>query len=1349
MAVEPILLEYIKRGNDIELFWNYVTPPSGNITLFTVLCKTLKSVSGDDVIEKETIHYGASNPVSGSYFFGELPSDTVYLVSVTQFVGQLNGSIEGIYQSNTVELATPRAPSDALELTLDGIIIGQKMVNLEVIYPENYESDPPLTNIVFNISSDTSIVTQKFTINGDNRYVLTNLQGDTEYEIVCYGINSDGPGESSNTIVIRTTGIPPPPQEIVTLTSYLNNSNEVSVLVNWSTPENHELYDLTGYDVNYRVKNSGNNYISVDAELVTTTTLGNIFVDRGVVYEFTVSAKNDFGTSSPSGGSEVTISERSPAVTGLVAIPSNRTLVAEWSAPESNYFGGLSLTHYNYELYGADLNNPEIFGVILSGHPTTVTFNNLTNGSSYTIKVHAVTTDTASGNIIDGELSEVVSIPFNDVIQPVITVIPMSESIQVNWDEPNLEGMVNPSYEYRLQNSSEWVPITSGIVSSGVGRTYIINGLTNGERYNVSVRTKAENPSNSSDVRYGTPSESVEVDPYTTPSQVSNFEIEAKNESLYITWDILPNMGNLDISYLLQRLNNDDEVITSWPTSEVGSAQGIRRVRIYNLTNGQLYKYRVSSSISPTIVNDSISTRSSHVFAEAYPFTNPGEPLNFRTTLVGSGSVTLAWDHPSNGGFELANYILKSSQPVTIDVTNYPANSQIILSSTSNEVVVGGMVNGTSTIFTLLATTLNLNLPSDNELTSSEVSLTISSYAQSNSVTSFSATPTNGTVSLSWVSPSATGGFPLTDYLLRRYELDDQDEVILSSNVDVIVNNSAVSYVANSLENGKKYQFVLIPRTSPNGIVVEGSDSIVSTIPYTNSTFPFGVSAEAGNNSVMLRWSTPSNTGGFPVHVYRLRKRTTPENTNWVTVNNDVFEYQYTSLTNGIEKTFEILAVTLNANNSDEEILGQPSVISSVPYRNPTSVTNLNVYPSDNQIRIVWEPPENNGGFAINNYHTRIKVSSSDEYGEWTIHSSSTREHTFTGLDNGTQYTLQVSASSSNPFSDDEPIPGDIETRSSMAYKVSEKPTDVNVVPGNGTLLVRWVAPLNTGGFDIVEYRIYLDDVLESTFTGGFGGLLESLISALDNGTTYQVKVSAVTSNDFYTDGEGNPVKFEGEFSDLVSGKPYTNPEPVNNLLATPKDNKILVTFDYPSNDGGNSIHRADIKVSNLSEEINESTNYADATNDNGILKGSLEVSGLNNGTNYDVNVTVVTKNVSLEDVSSIIQNISNVMPFGRPIITNYVINTINNSITIEMNNNGRLIEDVLVVAPSNDSSVDNIISRDDIGNPIVQSSDNLTSTYTANMSYQLLSKEEQPILIVADNDAGMTYETNLTSALV
>lgn len=164
---------------------------------------------------------------------------------------------------------------------------------------------------------------------------------------------------------------------------------------------------------------------------------------------------------------------------------------------------------------------------------------------------------------------------------------------------------------------------------------------------------------------------------------------------------------------------------------------------------------------------------------------------------------------------------------------------------------------------------------------------------------------------------------------------------------------------------------------------------------------------------------------------------------------------------------------------------------------------------------------------------------------------------------------------------------------------VSAAPTSLSITPGSTELTVTFSAPADTGSGAIVEYQYQLDGGLWVSTSSTSTSIN---ITGLTNGTTYSVKVRAVT-----TVGDG-------EASSAISGTPGVPLSPTS-LSVTAGDTKATLTFTAPTNDGGSAITSYAYQIDGGSWVSTSST----AT--------SINVNGLTNGTTYSFAVRAVNAN--------------------------------------------------------------------------------------------------------------------------
>jgi hypothetical protein len=162
---------------------------------------------------------------------------------------------------------------------------------------------------------------------------------------------------------------------------------------------------------------------------------------------------------------------------------------------------------------------------------------------------------------------------------------------------------------------------------------------------------------------------------------------------------------------------------------------------------------------------------------------------------------------------------------------------------------------------------------------------------------------------------------------------------------------------------------------------------------------------------------------------------------------------------------------------------------------------------------------------------------------------------------------------------------------------VPSAPTITLIAAGNTQLTVAFTAG-SDGGSAITDYEYSTDNGI--TFTSVGTTSLSIVITGLINGTTYQVVIRAVNSVG------------TGASSSAVGGTPATIPSAPTITTITPGNTQLTVAFTAGS-DGGSPI------IDYLYSTDNGTT-YLNA----GITSSPITITGLTNGTTYDVIITAL-----------------------------------------------------------------------------------------------------------------------------
>ena len=172
----------------------------------------------------------------------------------------------------------------------------------------------------------------------------------------------------------------------------------------------------------------------------------------------------------------------------------------------------------------------------------------------------------------------------------------------------------------------------------------------------------------------------------------------------------------------------------------------------------------------------------------------------------------------------------------------------------------------------------------------------------------------------------------------------------------------------------------------------------------------------------------------------------------------------------------------------------------------PTSVYGTS---GNTQVSLTWYAPASTGGSAITDYVVQFSTSASSGFTTFSDGTSSATTATVTGLTNSTVYYFKVAAVNSVGTSAYSAV------SSGVTPGVASAPTSLSVSSGRTGMNVSWTAPTSTGGSAITDYVIqYTTSPGYSyvTFSDGTSTTTSATITGLIAGSTYYIRVAAVTS---------------------------------------------------------------------------------------------------------------------------------------------------------------------------------------------------------------------------------------------
>ena len=327
----------------------------------------------------------------------------------------------------------------------------------------------------------------------------------------------------------------------------------------------------------------------------------------------------------------------------------------------------------------------------------------------------------------------------------------------------------------------------------------------------------------------------------------------------------------------------------------------------------------------------------------------------------------------------------------------------------------------------------------------------------------------------------------------------------------------------------------------------------VQATPAALPAAPQGLSAAPGDSQVVLRWQAPSSNGSSAILRYEVRHAegaSVPGDTAWTPVGL-VTTHTVSGLANGALHSFEVRAV--NGQGAGPEVRTQET-----PVTVPAAPQGLSAAPGDSQVVLRWQAPASNGRSAILRYEVRhAEGASVPGDTAWTPVGLATT-HTVSGLANGALHSFEVRAVNGQGAG------SEVRTQATPAA-VPAAPQGLSAARGDSQVVLRWQAPANNGGSDLVRYEVRHavgTSVPGDTAWTPVGLVTTHTVSGLANGALHSFEVRAVNGQ-----GAGPEVR--------TQATPVTVPAAPQGLSTAPGDSQVVLRWQAPASSGGSAISYA------------------------------------------------------------------------------------------------------------------------------------------------------------------------------
>ena len=433
---------------------------------------------------------------------------------------------------------------------------------------------------------------------------------------------------------------------------------------------------------------------------------------------------------------------------------------------------------------------------------------------------------------------------------------------------------------------------------------------------------------------------------------------------------------------------------TNTVTSTFSVPNGVA-VSTLNSAGTTLYVANAATSGYLSAVNTGSYIVSSSTAIAGEPTDIVDTPTYVYLSVAGSPSAIYAYSDATGALVATINASSEPIAPAASSSTLYVANaaddsvSSYVASADfapATTCQLSGLVNGDTYVATLTATNIYGTSAPSAATAFVPISVPVAPtgvYASSNQ---------NAESEVSWTAPSATGGSPVTKYVVKYATSPYTTWTAATTSA------TGTSYVATGLVNGTSYEFE-VAAVNTSGTGTYSLPSLPAT-PATTPGAPTDLTGVPSNAAVTLTWSAPSSTGGSPITGYSVTASPGAETCN----TNTALTCTVTGLINATPYTFRVIAI----NTVGTSPPSSPSAPLS-PTDGPGAPTEVSAVASSagTSALITWVAPGDNGS-PITSY--QVSVSPGNE----TCSTTTATSCSVAGLSDNGAYAVSVTAVNAN-----------------------------------------------------------------------------------------------------------------------------------------------------------------------------------------------------------------------------------------------------------------------------------------------------------------------------------------------
>lgn len=388
-----------------------------------------------------------------------------------------------------------------------------------------------------------------------------------------------------------------------------------------------------------------------------------------------------------------------------------------------------------------------------------------------------------------------------------------------------------------------------------------------------------------------------------------------------------------------------------------------------------------------------------------------------------------------------------------------------------------------------------------------------------------------------------------------------------------------LSYTLPYATAGSAYEFS-VSAILNQGVGV-GPETKVGLYTGTLPSAPTSLTAQGTNSGINATWNAPATLGTPPLTGYRIETRS--PGGEWTVAKDEI---EATTLAGSIDNldpnlTYDIRVIAVSSIGDSEA----SNVVTAKMLAAPSEPQKLELAAHDKEIVATWQEPSESGDGEITEY----ELTWTPDQGNATTVAlpASANTHKITGLTNGVEITVSVSAKNVHGF-------GPKATTKQTPATTPGPVTNLSVTHSLSALNVTWEAPNDTGGSAVTGYIVEKqngDGTWGDPHTTSTTALT---LNGLANGTPQTIRVCAINS--------------AGTSSQCVTetGTPRGVPGLVPNATLTALPNAVRLDWGDGTEDNGAAItnYRVDQMVGGTwkAQQILPATDR------------SVTISGLTNG---------------------------------------------------------------------------------------------------------------------------------------